>query len=92
MKRNKDRGWIKTRSQPVGQVDLPTERRLVLLQVEHDSSFYLGHIRYAAGDSLCPFWVISHAMGEMVPKVLAFRDCLPNEIADRNVKERDLTG
>lgn len=94
--------WTPTTTEPQGQKGLPQERRIVLLRLRDDGWPRLGHIKYAAGDRTCPFWVVftareDHRRTGRYPDetitpvdVLGFWDCLPDEVANENVKARDL--
>ena len=76
--------WIPTTNKPIGQQDLPPERKAVLLWIKEKELPFLGYLRYAAGDRDCPYWVCytcrEHRDREGNPKpfkVTHYADCLP---------------
>lgn len=64
-------------------IDLPPERKLVLLQIAPKekeglrAAVAVGYLRYAAGDIDCPYFVIPGIGGQ----VTAYADCLPEDFS-----------
>lgn len=58
---------------------IPAERKTVLVWLREIHLPFCGYIRYAAGDSLCPYFVVYHGNRELGSNVVAWCDCLPDK-------------
>lgn len=58
---------------------LPAERRTVLVWLRGSYLPFCGYVRYAAGDRLCPYFVVYHGNQSIGGQVVAWCDCLPDE-------------
>ena len=57
---------------------IPAERKVVLVWLRESRLPFCGYIRYAAGDKLCPYFVVYTGNSDIGADVVAWCDCLPD--------------